>query len=206
MGEEHQEGIGEQMATSLSGVPQTPYDPDAGVPPVAPVVNTGSGDPAYQAYEQTQYQNYLNQQSANASVTGVGDADTAAANLLASQFYNWQSQFKPIELNAMQQLSFNNPAVLTNAVNTAKQTASGSADAMAGILQRQNAAVGVLPTEQQQAVSKRVMDINKATQIAGAENTARENVRTNDEMILTGQAPNPNLVKNLTSSTSSTSS
>ena len=193
------------MALTYDGLSNTWVDPGTGNA-VDPTGSTsGNPDAGFQAWEQSQYQKYIDQQGANASVTPVGGADSAAANLLASQFYNWQTQFKPIELNAMQQLSFNNPAVLTKAVDTAKKTAAGSADAMTGILARQNAAAGILPTEQQQAVSKRVMDINKATSMVGAENAARENVRTNDEMILTGQAPNPNLVRSLgvTSSTSS---
>ena len=46
-------------------------------------------------------------------------AANLTAELLRSQFADWQKLFKPIEMNAMQELSFNNPSVLTNAVDKA---------------------------------------------------------------------------------------
>jgi hypothetical protein len=122
-----------------------------------------------------------------------GSAQDIAAQLLRAQFDEWQSTFQPIELAAMQQLSFNNPAVLDTAVNKAGGAATMAADTMQGVASRQNRALGIQPTQQQAATTNRILDINKATSVAGAENTARANVRAQDELILMGQMPNPNI-------------
>ena len=122
-----------------------------------------------------------------------------AATILRAQFQDWQTTFMPIELNAMQQLSFNNPEVLTKATDKAKETATGAYGAMRGVLDRQNFSQGILPTPQQANVSKRLMDLNKAAATAGAENKAREDVRANDSAVILGTAPNPEIVKTLSS-------
>jgi len=109
--------------------------------------------------------------------------------LLRAQFADWQSFFKPIELQAMQQISFENPKVLTEAVQEAETTAAGTFDAMGGIMERQNRSLGVVPTEQQAQTSKRLIDLEKALAVAGAANTARQNVRAQDEQILFGTSP-----------------
>jgi len=115
--------------------------------------------------------------------------------LLRAQFAEWEKVYKPIELSAINKLSFNNPQVLDDAVREATQAASGSADAFAGILGRQTRAMGQNPTGEQRAVSGRVLDLNRAAATASAANVARENIRTQDEQILLGGAPNPNIVK-----------
>ncbi len=123
------------------------------------------------------------------------DPNATAARLLRAQFEEWQSGFKPIELNAINQLSFVNPKILPDAVNKATATATGQAETMRGVLSRSNAAMGVAPTEQQTQVSNRILDLDRSTAIAGAANKARENIRTQDQQILLGGVPNPNLVK-----------
>jgi hypothetical protein len=110
-----------------------------------------------------------------------------AASLLAqAQFADWAATFQPIELEAMRQISTNNPAVLTEAVGTAKETATETSGAMAGIQERSQRALGIAPTDQQSATSKRLMNLNQALNVAGAENEARANVRTQDEQLLLG--------------------
>ena len=120
------------------------------------------------------------------TVTPSGSAADIAAQLLRAQFSEWESTFQPIELAAMNQISYNNPGVLTKAVGTATDTATETAEAMPGIQNRQQSALGITPTAQQATVSKRLMDLNKAASVAGAENTARANVRGQDEQILLG--------------------
>lgn len=111
--------------------------------------------------------------------------------LLKAQFADWQAFFKPIELYAMSQLSFNNPEILTNAVEEARESATGAYEALGSTLEMQNRALGIQETPQQAATSKRLMDINKALAIVGGENQARANVRKQDEAILFGGMPNP---------------
>lgn len=120
-----------------------------------------------------------------------------AAQLLRAQYDDWKQLFQPIELGQMQQLSFNNPQVLNTAVNKAGAAATGASSAMTGIAQRTNRALGVAPSESQTNTSRRLMDLNKATNLAGAENTARANVRLQDQLILLGSAPNPNIVSSI---------
>uniref|UniRef100_A0A6M3ID94 Uncharacterized protein n=1 Tax=viral metagenome TaxID=1070528 RepID=A0A6M3ID94_9ZZZZ len=122
-------------------------------------------------------------------------AASITAGLLRSQFDEWQKTFMPIELNAMNQISFNNPEILTKAVDEARDMATGSFKSLRGTLDRQNASMGITPTEQQKAVSKRLMNLNEASSIAGAENYARGAVRERDQQILLGTAPNPNIAK-----------
>ena len=128
------------------------------------------------------------------------NAHDIAATLLQSEFTSWETQFKPIEQAAMQQLSFNNPSVLPTAIGEAKEAATGESKAMSGILERQNKSRGIQPTEEQEAASKRILDLTQALNVAGAENTARQNVRTQDEQILLGGVPNPNVVKGASTS------
>jgi hypothetical protein len=123
---------------------------------------------------------------------GGGSADQIAANVLAAQWNEWQNTFQPIELEALQQNSLNNPQVLTDAVNLASTTAEGNAAAMPGMLQRRQAGLGIAPTAQQSAVSNRILNVEGAKQEAGAMNQARSNVATLDEELLLGTAA-PNL-------------
>jgi hypothetical protein len=123
------------------------------------------------------------------------DPHAIAAQLLKAQFSEWESTFEPIELQAMQELSFINPSVLTNAVNEAGGAAKNTYGAMSGVLNRENRALGVAPTAQQSQASNRILNLSQAQAQAGAENVARENVRTQDEQILLGAAPNYNIVK-----------
>ena len=127
------------------------------------------------------------------------DATDAAAVLLNEQFANWESQFKPIELQAIQMLSWNSPGQLANTVNEAETAAVNSSNAMSGVLNRSNEAIGVRPTTEQAATSNRLMDLTRSANIAGAANQARANVRLQDELLLMGATSNPNIVKSSTS-------
>lgn len=117
------------------------------------------------------------------------------AELLKAQFADWESTFKPIELQALQQVSLNNSAVLPNALNEAKENVSDAYGALPGIMERQNRGLGINPTEQQKSITKRVMNVNQGAATAGAENTARAGVRQLDEELLMGTTPNPNIAK-----------
>jgi hypothetical protein len=129
-------------------------------------------------------------------ITNPGsDPGSLAATILAAQFSNWQSQFQPVELAAMDELSFNNPNVLPTAVNKARTAAEGSYQGMSGVLERQNRSMGIQATPEQSAASGRLINLSQASAVAGAENTARANVRTQDEQILLGSSPNPNVAK-----------
>lgn len=124
------------------------------------------------------------------------DATGIASQLLRSQFNEYEKSFKPIELATMNQLSFNNPKILPEAVSKATSAATGQAGTMRGVLDRSNAAMGIAPTDQQARVSDRILNLDRSTAVAGAANKARGNVRTQDEMILLGGTPNMNVVKN----------
>ena len=70
---------------------------------------------------------------------------------------------------------------------------------MPGIMQRKQAGLGIKSTPQQDAVSQRIMNVKGSELVAGSENQARANVKTNDEMLLFGGAPpagNPGKVFN----------
>lgn len=124
-----------------------------------------------------------------------GDPRKVAAQLLRNQFADWEKSFKPIELQAIQGISFNNPSILTDAVAKASSVASDQSGTMKGIAERQNAAIGINPTSQQRTVMDRTRNLSQAANVAGAENTARANVRSQDEQLLLGATPNPNIVR-----------
>jgi hypothetical protein len=128
------------------------------------------------------------------------DPNAIASQLLQSQFNQWQSEYAPIELQAMQDISFNNPSVLSTALTQADQIAQGENSTMAGVLQRQNAEAGIQPTAQQQAVQNRTINLQQALNIASGENTARQNVSLEDEELLLGTAPSPSLVSGMVNS------
>lgn len=118
-----------------------------------------------------------------------GDANNIAASLVRSQYANWEKNFKPIELQALQQSSLNNPNVLSDAVDEATVRATSLSDNLAGVERRQLSGLGVAPTEQQSAVSSRVRNLNRAGIMASAQNNARSNVAATDEMIALGGIP-----------------
>ena len=111
--------------------------------------------------------------------------------LLREQYEDWKKTFMPVELQALQQLSFNNPNVLPDALKEAEETVSGAFNAMQGVAERQNKALGLQPTQQQEATTKRLIDLREAAALAGAKNDARASVRQMDEAILMGTTPNP---------------
>lgn len=127
---------------------------------------------------------------------GSTDPNAEAAALINAQFAQWQSMFEPIEISAMQQNSMVNPKVLTDALSKAKTGAEEYSDQMAGIVSREDAAMGISPTDQQTATINRVLNIDKSLNVAGAENQARTTQRTLNEEVLTGTVSNPNVVSN----------
>ena len=114
------------------------------------------------------------------------DPTTQAAALMQEQFSDWQNTFKPIELQALQQVSLNNTGVLPAALDEAKGNVSEAYGQMPGILSRQNRSLGINPTAQQNTATKRMMNVNQGAATAGAENTARAGVRKMDEQLLVG--------------------
>lgn len=127
--------------------------------------------------------------------TPLSGASDMAAAILASEFTNWEKQFKPIEMNLLDQSSLNNPQILTDAVTQAGTQANQTFDSLAGVESRQLAARGINPNSQQQEVSSRLRNLSRATAVAGAENQARANVASQDELIALGSVPNNNIVQ-----------
>ena len=125
----------------------------------------------------------------------MGNPRLTDAKILAAQFNDWESTYKPVELNLIQQSSMGNAGVLPGAVDTATTSAGQTYDAMAGVEQRQLAARGIVASPEQQAVMTRLTGLSKAQAITAAANTARQQVSSNDEMIAMGSAPNPNIVR-----------
>lgn len=123
-------------------------------------------------------------------------ADKTTANLLRAEFEDWEKTFKPIELQLMNELSFNNPSILSKTLNTAQKEAESSYRSMSDIIDRQNNALGINPTDQESATSKRLLNLNESLAVADAKNTTRSSIRQMDEALLMGTTPNPNVVKN----------
>ena len=134
----------------------------------------------------------LQTEAESGQVAPTGTASGMAAKVLAAEFSNWETQYKPVEQNLLMQTSFNNPEILTDAVDQATTNATGAADTMQGVEARQMAAQGVVATPQQAEVNSRLNNLSRAQMVAGAQNTARQNVATQDELIAIGAAPNPN--------------
>lgn len=125
----------------------------------------------------------------------TGDVAFRTGELLRKQFEDWQKTFMPIELQALKQISMNNPEVLPAAIEDTEKTVQGSFGAMRGVLERQNNALGIQPTEGQTTASKRLLNLGEASTMASAKNATRANVRQMDEAILMGATPNPNIAK-----------
>lgn len=122
-----------------------------------------------------------------------GDVAFQTGELLRKQFEDWEKTFKPIELQALQSMSMNNPAVLPKALQDTRETVSQSYGAMEGVLKRQNEGLGLNP--EPTATSRRLMNLSEGAAMAGGQNTTRANVRQMDEMLLMGATPNPNIAK-----------
>jgi hypothetical protein len=123
------------------------------------------------------------------------DPRSLAAQLLNAQFAEWEATFQPIERSLLQEVSFVNPSVLPTAVNKASNAAKQTSSTMGGILERVNKSQGIENNANEANVMKRLLNLNTAENIAGSVNTARENVRTQDEQILLGTTPNFNVQK-----------
>lgn len=122
-----------------------------------------------------------------------GDVAFKTGELLRKQFEDWEKTFKPIELQALQSISMNNPSVLPKALQDTRETVNQSYRAMDGVLKRQNEGLG-LDTEPT-ATSRRLTNLSENAALAGGQNTTRANVRQMDEMLLMGATPNPNIAK-----------
>jgi hypothetical protein len=125
----------------------------------------------------------------------TGKATDMAASVLAAEMQNWETTYKPVELNLLNQSSLNNPNVLPDAINSATQTAQAENTAMTGVAQQQLASRGITATQGQTTAINRMQNLSGAANVAGAQNRARQNVMTQDELIALGTAPNPNLVQ-----------
>ena len=121
----------------------------------------------------------------------TGDASSLAAEVLQGEMQNWESTYKPVELNLLGQSSLNNPNVLPTAINDATATAGAENTAMAGVATQQLASRGITATPGQTTAINRMQNLSGAANIAGAQNQARQNVMTQDELIALGSAPNP---------------
>ncbi len=148
----------------------------ADLAPASPITPEGTIDPAWLG-------------------AASGNPQAVVAQILRAQYEGWKKSFMPIELRALNEVSLNNPEIEARAVNEAERTAIAGADMTKGILGRQTAALGIEATPQQKLVTDRILNLNRATDIAGARNAARANIRSQDEQILMGTAPNPNVVR-----------
>jgi hypothetical protein len=122
-------------------------------------------------------------------------ASESASQILAAEMQQWETTYRPVEMNLLNQSSLNNPNVLPDAVNSATTTTNEAYDAMAGVGKRQMAARGITPTADQAAVSNRLTGLSRAAAVAGAQNNARQMVSTQDQLIALGSAPNPQIVQ-----------
>ncbi len=157
-----------------------------------------AADPTWLEGEQA---TFANQQStlspqtiSPGTVNPLGDPSTVESQVLAAQMANWEQVYKPVELAQIQQDSMMNPSVLPDALAQATAQAQGTSATMQGVEGRQLAARGIQATPQQQMVNGRMNNLSTAANVAGAQNKARQTVATQDELILTGSAPNPNIV------------
>ena len=164
-----------------------PIDPDTGAFTFDPSVDPANSNPAFQAYEAQQAT--YNTPGSKLVDPNNGDANAIASKLIQSQFAQWQQTFQPIELQTLQQSSLNNPNILPQAVDQAKTMANATADTMAGVNQRSISRLGIAPTEQQAGVSNRLLNLSRASAVAGSENMARGNVAATDDMIALGGIP-----------------
>lgn len=124
-----------------------------------------------------------------------GSAEDMSTYLLAAEFLDWESTYQPIELNLLGQSSLNNPEVLTGAIDRATGAVNQAYDTLGGVQDRQMAARGLVATGQQQEVADRLTGLSRAAAVAGAQNRARQQVATQDELIALGTAPNPNIIQ-----------
>ena len=116
---------------------------------------------------------------------------------MRSQFEDWKSTFQPIELQALQGVSLNNPEVLPDALANAQSAVEQSYSTLSGTLTRENESLGILPNAQQTKTTKRLFDLAKNASMAGAKNQTRANVRQLDEQAILGAAPNANIAANV---------
>jgi hypothetical protein len=133
------------------------------------------------------------QQPAPGLISPTGSAADMSAQILAAEYSNWEQQFKPIEQTLLGQSSLQDPNILTDAVSQAGTAAGQTADTMQGVEQRAMESRGIAPTAQQQMVNTRLNGLSRAASVAGAQNQARQQVSTQDELIAIGSAPNPNI-------------
>ena len=116
-----------------------------------------------------------------------------AEELVQAQFADWASTFQPVEIQALNDISLNNPSVLSSAIEKAQNTTMDSFNAMQGVLNRQNRALGIQPTAQQATASRRLMNLNQALGMANAANTTRGIIASQDQQLLFGGGANPNI-------------
>jgi hypothetical protein len=137
------------------------------------------------------------------ATTGVIDQSNTnpqalAAQVIKAEYNEWEKTYKPVEQKMINEISFNNPAILGQQVGQAQQAATSASETMSGVTSRQNLERGLSLQPYQAAATSRMQNINRAVNVAGAENLARENIKSQDEQILFGSTANPNVLHNNT--------
>jgi len=119
-----------------------------------------------------------------------GGASQAMADITKATYNDWKSTYLPIALEAMNQTTYKNPALLKGAIGEAKLGAENTFNNTAGIRNRTASRYGVSFDEQQTAANNRTVGLEKSRAVVDAANRIRQRLADRDRQVATGGVPN----------------
>jgi hypothetical protein len=136
------------------------------------------------------FSNYGNnfQQLVPVNKQGKHQATDTAAALIRSQFEDWKRRFFPIEKQLLSETTYGNPNLVNERVAAAQSDVTSQYDTAAAQADRNLAAFGVAPTEEQAGARARMMGLSKATSMVDAANRTRQQVQDETRQLMIGGA------------------
>lgn len=119
-----------------------------------------------------------------------GSASDMLANITKATYEDWKSQYLPIALQMTDQTTYNNPGLVTEAVNAATATTRNAYDAAYGVRDRTLSRYGVAQSAQEQAVNAQRNETDKTASVVDAANRIRRRLADRNRTIALGGIPN----------------
>lgn len=120
----------------------------------------------------------------------MGYASDMAAQLTRQVWEDYKSTYQPIAISMLDNLTYNNPSIVTNALDQSRTNVNASYDAQATNKLTALSRYGVAPTAAQTQTSDRLSSLSRSTAIVDAANNIRMKLADRDQALLLGGLPN----------------
>ena len=120
----------------------------------------------------------------------MGYASDLAAKLTRQVWEDYKETYQPIALQMLDNLTYNNPAIVTDSISQATTNVNAAYDAQQDNRMTALSRYGVAPTAAQEAVNSRMSNLSRTTSVVDAANNIRMKLADRDRALLMGSLPN----------------